>query len=193
MPPRSTQDARFGQDARVQCIHLGPATGELRDCSTCKGVRQKVFQCGHPAHEETTLRECGWCPDFQETITMTPDEPMNPGLGLPSAGPDDNGQVFVPDGLVELVVGDNVWRMDLLGTIRKLDSFKAKMDAAADPYGHLDQLQGLVAAAGGPELNMTQLDWLHDELYRFWVSKKNERKAAIDGELRSQSSTELTP
>lgn len=46
------------------CVHLGSQTGE-RGCSGCGGgVRIKVFRCGHPKHQETTLRDCEFCADF---------------------------------------------------------------------------------------------------------------------------------
>lgn len=127
---------------------------------------------------------------------MTP-EPMNDPGWAPGSGrdPASAGPLEVPDGLVELVVpvsadATQAWWMDLLGTIRQLDRYKAAWKEGDDPYGHLDRLQALVTAASGPALNSTQLDWLHDELYRLWVSKKNERRAAIDESLKSLSSTE---
>jgi hypothetical protein len=44
---------------------LGEETG-LRECASCAGsVRVRVFACGHPRHEETTVREGEGCPDFQ--------------------------------------------------------------------------------------------------------------------------------
>ena len=47
------------------CVHLGPQTG-LRDCPTCRAsVKVKVFACHHPAHEETTIKECVGCSDYQ--------------------------------------------------------------------------------------------------------------------------------
>ena len=50
------------------CFHLGGQTG-LRDCPTCDGsVRVKVFTCQHPLHQETTLRECETCPDFDARL-----------------------------------------------------------------------------------------------------------------------------
>src|SRR5262249_7323378 len=48
---------------RGLCVFLGQQIG-LRNCPTCPGtVRVKVFVCSHPAHLETTLPECGQCPD----------------------------------------------------------------------------------------------------------------------------------
>jgi hypothetical protein len=50
---------------RGPCRFLGQETG-LRRCASCAGsVRVRLFACGHPRHEETTLRECEGCPDFQ--------------------------------------------------------------------------------------------------------------------------------
>ena len=55
------------------CIHLGQQTG-LRECSTCRGnVRLKVFACTHPLHRETTLEECGVCPDHH--VRLAPESP----------------------------------------------------------------------------------------------------------------------
>ena len=57
-PPASSQ--------RGTCTHLGDPTGALRDCQSCRGtVKAKVFACRHPAHRETTLRECQACPDWR--------------------------------------------------------------------------------------------------------------------------------
>ena len=47
------------------CRFLGPETG-LRECLSCSGlVRVRVFACLHPRHQETTLRECESCRDFE--------------------------------------------------------------------------------------------------------------------------------
>lgn len=49
-------------------MFLGPQIG-LRECPTCAGkVQLKVFQCGHPQHQETTLNECGTCYDFEQAL-----------------------------------------------------------------------------------------------------------------------------
>jgi hypothetical protein len=38
---------------------------ELRDCPTCKGnVKVKVFECNHPKHDETTIKDCQDCYDY---------------------------------------------------------------------------------------------------------------------------------
>jgi hypothetical protein len=53
-------------EPRGPCVHLGADTGQLRECPSCQGtVRQKVFECSHPAHGETVIRECQVCPDWQ--------------------------------------------------------------------------------------------------------------------------------
>jgi hypothetical protein len=50
---------------KTRCRHLGPETGETRECDTCQGrVRLKVFTCSHPAHGTTTVPECRHCADF---------------------------------------------------------------------------------------------------------------------------------
>lgn len=55
---------------RGLCLHLGDMM-ELRDCPTCSGtVKVKVFACGHPNHQETTLRACLDCPDHQPRPTV---------------------------------------------------------------------------------------------------------------------------
>lgn len=51
---------------RGPCRHLGEQVG-LRECPSCRGtVKLKVFACGHPNHQETTLQECTQCQDHQE-------------------------------------------------------------------------------------------------------------------------------
>src|SRR5438105_1221284 len=50
---------------RGPCAHLGEQVG-WRECPSCQGsVRLKVFACGHPRHQETTLSECLQCPDHR--------------------------------------------------------------------------------------------------------------------------------
>ena len=50
------------------CFHLGEMKG-LRDCPTCKGsVRLKVYQCHHPLHSDTTIRECKICLDYEPRL-----------------------------------------------------------------------------------------------------------------------------
>jgi nitrogen fixation NifU-like protein len=58
--PRVASIRRFGF-----CRFLGPQT-EWRQCPSCpSNVRIKVFACGHPDHDVTTLDECNSCPDFE--------------------------------------------------------------------------------------------------------------------------------
>ena len=46
------------------CYHLGEQLGE-RTCVSCRGnVQLKVFSCQHDLHEDTTIRECQRCPDY---------------------------------------------------------------------------------------------------------------------------------
>ncbi|MEX0937776.1 MAG: hypothetical protein WDZ59_07935 [Pirellulales bacterium] len=46
------------------CFYLGEQSG-TRDCRTCRGsVKLKVFQCHHPAHQETTYEACKHCRDY---------------------------------------------------------------------------------------------------------------------------------
>ncbi len=53
---------------RTPCRSLGPMTGE-RLCADCTGrVRIKVFNCTHPAHGETTMKECAGCPDYEPVL-----------------------------------------------------------------------------------------------------------------------------
>jgi hypothetical protein len=66
-PPPVFRDFTPGPPPKPRglCLYLGEQTG-LRECPTCGGaVRVKVFACGYPAHEETTLRECEICRDHQ--------------------------------------------------------------------------------------------------------------------------------
>ena len=56
------------------CRYLGRQSGS-RKCKTCKGnVQLKVFHCRHPEHEETTLRECARCADYQQRSASDPVE-----------------------------------------------------------------------------------------------------------------------
>lgn len=55
--------ARIQKWSNPQCVHLGPATGELRPCPPPSQCSAKVFACAHPSHETTTLRECEGCRD----------------------------------------------------------------------------------------------------------------------------------
>ena len=51
------------------CFYLGDARGE-RPCRTCRGnVRLKVYGCHHEAHEETTIRECQRCVDYEVQLS----------------------------------------------------------------------------------------------------------------------------
>ena len=51
------------------CLHLGAQTG-LRDCPTCRAsVKVKVFACAHPDHEETTIKECISCTDYEPVLS----------------------------------------------------------------------------------------------------------------------------
>lgn len=57
---------------RGPCVHLGEATGETRECSTCTGtVRLKLFAC--TLHRECTIARaidgvacCAACSDYRE-------------------------------------------------------------------------------------------------------------------------------
>jgi hypothetical protein len=60
---------------RGPCAHLGEQAGE-RTCPGCRGaVRLKVFACAHPEHGQTTLAECGRCPDFRPRAGDPPQGP----------------------------------------------------------------------------------------------------------------------
>lgn len=54
---------------RSLCRHRGEATGELKECASCRGrVGLKVFACGHPMHSNcptTTEMQCRQCPDYE--------------------------------------------------------------------------------------------------------------------------------
>ena len=53
------------------CQYLGQQRG-LRECTSCKGsVKIKVFGCGHPEREETTIKECRYCGDFKPSEKAT--------------------------------------------------------------------------------------------------------------------------
>jgi hypothetical protein len=70
-PPPTFRDFTPGPPPKPRrlCLHLGEQIG-LRECPTCRGtVRVKVFACAHPAHLETTLRDCTRCPDHQDRLT----------------------------------------------------------------------------------------------------------------------------
>lgn len=47
------------------CQFLGDLK-RTEDCKTCRGeVKLKIFQCDHPEHDETNLRECRACVDYE--------------------------------------------------------------------------------------------------------------------------------
>ena len=51
-------------DRKKPCFYLGDMTGE-KPCDTCSGsVRLKTFDCHHEYHDETTMRDCQMCRDF---------------------------------------------------------------------------------------------------------------------------------
>lgn len=50
------------------CMYLGRQVG-LRECPTCRGqVQLKVFDCGHPQHDTTTLPDCSSCFDYERRL-----------------------------------------------------------------------------------------------------------------------------
>jgi hypothetical protein len=68
---------------RGPCQDLGELI-EVRACPSCTGrVQVKVFACGHPAHRETTLRNCAHCPDHRPRVGA---EAARPGGHLSAAG-----------------------------------------------------------------------------------------------------------
>ena len=53
---------------RDPCLFLGRQTG-WKPCTSCAGsTRQKVFACNHQAHTETTILDCGSCPDHDRRL-----------------------------------------------------------------------------------------------------------------------------
>ncbi len=70
-PPVGLEEFIAAQTPKGPCVHLGPPTGEFRDCPTCSGnVRLKVMGCG--VHTTTTVGRkvdgvacCVGCPDFK--------------------------------------------------------------------------------------------------------------------------------
>lgn len=67
-PPPETPRP-FGAAARDgPCWHLGDRIG-LRSCTSCRGnIQIKVFSCGHPDHESTTVKDCLRCPDYERRL-----------------------------------------------------------------------------------------------------------------------------
>jgi len=52
------------------CMFLGEQI-DLRQCGGCRGnIQIKVFDCGHPLHEETTLQNCSTCLHFEERLQV---------------------------------------------------------------------------------------------------------------------------
>ena len=93
------------------------------------------------------------------------------------------------DGLCTLQLGDADWRMDSLGTIVAIEEWQ-KANPEHTSRQRLDEIKNLVAAAGGPQLNDTAADQVFFQLNHFWVSKKNEQRAAMDELAKLPSSTE---
>lgn len=62
--------------ARGECVHLGEPIG-LKLCRSCRGtVMIKTFHCRHPAHGQTTVAECGACPDHLPVQMGVPSRPL---------------------------------------------------------------------------------------------------------------------
>ena len=50
------------------CFYLAERVGQ-RPCKTCRGsVRLKVFRCAHEDHDETVVRECHKCRDYEPAL-----------------------------------------------------------------------------------------------------------------------------
>jgi hypothetical protein len=51
------------------CLYLGDLLRQ-EHCTTCRGnVRVKVFECAHPEHQMTTIRQCAACVDYEQRLT----------------------------------------------------------------------------------------------------------------------------
>jgi hypothetical protein len=65
------------------CFHLGAMT-QVKPCKTCSGsVRLKHFLCHHQDHDETTIRECQKCVDYEPGLTQG--DVKNWAIGLTTA------------------------------------------------------------------------------------------------------------
>jgi len=65
--PKPKRPRRIPAYARP-CLYLGGQLGE-RDCKSCKGsVRLKVFACSHQRHDDTTIRDCKTCADYEPRL-----------------------------------------------------------------------------------------------------------------------------
>lgn len=66
--PRPVPDRIVRRGA--SCFFLGDERG-LRECPSCHGrVRQKVFDCRHVLHAETTIAECRDCRDYELPLSV---------------------------------------------------------------------------------------------------------------------------
>lgn len=70
-------------EPRGQCEFLGGETGERRLCKVCRGhVELKVYECRHPAHNTTVLRDCLLCSDHSgRDVPLVIQSPAAPGDG----------------------------------------------------------------------------------------------------------------
>lgn len=66
-PPKTFRQipTLVGVERKGPCLYLGDKIRE-EPCATCRGdIRIKVYQCNHPDHAETTIRDCTSCFDFE--------------------------------------------------------------------------------------------------------------------------------
>ena len=131
------------------CRYLGRQSGS-RKCKTCKGnVQLKVFHCRHPDREETTLRECARCADYQQRsaadpiefwaigVTAAPREPVTLGRTLASlrkGGWEEAIHVFCEAGT------ESDWNDDTLSPLVRIERCEPALGAWGNFYLALCEL-----------------------------------------------------
>lgn len=93
--------------------------------------------------------------------------------------------IEIGDGLTSFKIGEKVFQLDVVATLRKIDAA-----GATDPsgYGHIAAAVEIVAAAAdGLLLNESQADLFVDILNQTYLVEKKNRRSSTESMLKSLS------